>query len=141
MMFFLDKACAHCKSIKTFSPKVMECFCKHTWPGNVRELQAAIEFLVAMTEGSVISTKDLPSYLCGDMALQDEEQEDDVPTDEAGSFKEAIERLERTLISEALVETGSTYKAAAKLGISQSTVVRKAKQLRIPVTEKNKGQA
>lgn len=141
MMFFLDKACAHCKSIKTFSPKVMECFCKHTWPGNVRELQAAIEFLVAMTEGSVISTKDLPSYLCGDMALQDEEQEDDVPTDEAGSFKEAIERLERTLISEALVETGSTYKAAAKLGISQSTVVRKAKQLRIPVTEKSKGQA
>ena len=42
------------------------------------------------------------------------------------------------LIREALADTGSTYKAAAKLGISQSTVVRKAKQLHIPVTEKKK---
>lgn len=140
MMFFLDKACAHCKSIKTFSPKVVECFCKHSWPGNVRELQAAIEFLVAMTESSIISTRDLPSYLRGDVPLQDEEdqEQDDTAMDNASSFKDAIETLERTLISEALAETGSTYKAAAKLGISQSTVVRKAKQLRIPITEKRK---
>ncbi|MDD4702607.1 MAG: helix-turn-helix domain-containing protein, partial [Desulfovibrio sp.] len=127
-------------TIKTFSPRVIDCFGKHLWPGNVRELRAAVEFLAAMTEGSVISMRDLPSYLLGDvLKKEDDDSAPDLP-EEALSFKEAIENLERTLISEALADTGSTYKAATRLGISQSTVVRKAKQLQIPVTEKKKGE-
>ena len=140
MMFFLDKACTRYDTMKTFSPRVIDCFGKHSWPGNVRELRAAVEFLAAMTEGSVISMRDLPSYLLGDVLKKEEDESvPDLP-EEALSFKEAIENLERTLISEALADTGSTYKAAARLGISQSTVVRKAKQLQIPVTEKKKSE-
>ncbi|MFT4302793.1 MAG: sigma 54-interacting transcriptional regulator [Desulfovibrio sp.] len=140
MMFFLDKACTRYNTMKTFSPRVIDCFGKHSWPGNVRELRAAVEFLAAMTEGSVISMRDLPSYLLGDVLKKEEDESlPDLP-EEALSFKEAIENLERTLISEALADTGSTYKAAARLGISQSTVVRKAKQLQIPVTEKKKSE-
>lgn len=138
MMFFLDQACARYNSIKTFSPRVIDCFCQHSWPGNVRELRAAVEFLAAMTEGSVISMRDLPSYLLGDVLKKEEEDSGPEQSEEALSFKEAVENLERNLIREALADTGSTYKAAARLGISQSTVVRKAKQLHIPVMEKKK---
>ncbi len=142
MTVFLDKACTRYNTIKTFSPNVIECFSKHSWPGNVRELRAAVDFLAAMTESSVISMRDLPAYLLGELPEMGGEGEGDEPAPgQAGadhSFKEAVENLERALISEALTATGSTYKAAARLGISQSTVVRKAKQLRIPVSEKKR---
>ncbi len=142
MMTFLDKACTRYNTIKTFSPSVIDCFSKHSWPGNVRELRAAVDFLAAMTESSVISMRDLPAYLLGDLpeVCGEDETEESQPgqVDKNLSFKEAVENLERSLISDALTATGSTYKAAARLGISQSTVVRKAKQLRIPVTEKKR---
>ena len=142
MMTFLDKACTRYNTIKTFSPSVIDCFSKHSWPGNVRELRAAVDFLAAMTESSVISMRDLPAYLLGDLPeiCSEDETEESQPgqIDKNLSFKEAVESLERSLISDALTATGSTYKAAARLGISQSTVVRKAKQLRIPVTEKKR---
>ena len=44
------------------------------------------------------------------------------------SMTSAVERLERDMLSAALAETGSTYKAARRLGISQSSVVRKARK-------------
>jgi len=94
-----------------------------------------------MTESSVISMRDLPAYLLGDLpGICEDEEDESLPgqADSNLSFREAVENLERSLISEALAATGSTYKAAARLGISQSTVVRKAKQLRIPVTEKKR---
>ena len=141
MMVFLDKACTRYNTIKTFSPSVIDCFSKHSWPGNVRELRAAVDFLAAMTESSVISMRDLPAYLLGDLpGICEDEEDESLPgqADSNLSFREAVENLERSLISEALAATGSTYKAAARLGISQSTVVRKAKQLRIPVTEKKR---
>ncbi|WP_298996625.1 sigma 54-interacting transcriptional regulator [uncultured Desulfovibrio sp.] len=142
---FLDKACTRYNTIKTFSPSVVDCFSKHSWPGNVRELRAAVDFLAAMTESSVISMRDLPSYLLGDIPeiYCDDEEEESVPSqvEKNISFRETVENLERSLISKALRDTGSTYKAAARLGISQSTVVRKAKQLRIPVAEKKRNEA
>ena len=76
MMFFLGRTCRRYKISKTFSPKVIECFCRHPWPGNVRELKAAVEFLASMSEGSLISLRDLPSYLMGgmkDVRLSEEE--------------------------------------------------------------------
>lgn len=146
MMFFLGQFCARHEISKTFSPKVIECFCKHSWPGNVRELRATVEFLATMIESSLIRLRDLPPWLMssmGDARYEDDinltvqEHEEDVTS--AGSqltYRQSIDDLERALISRALVETGSTYKAAARLGISQSTVVRKAKQFGIRLQER-----
>lgn len=44
------------------------------------------------------------------------------------SLREAVEELEKKLISAALAETGSTYKAARRLKLSQSTLFRKARR-------------
>jgi len=46
--------------------------------------------------------------------------------DPNSSLKNAVEELECHLIQEALNRCGSTRKAAAELGVSQPTIVRKA---------------
>ena len=45
-------------------------------------------------------------------------------------LKEAINEVERQLIDKALERYGSTYKAAAALGVNQSTIVRKMARFR-----------
>lgn len=124
---FLSEACKLHGNNKFFDPKVLDFFVMHTWPGNVRELRATVEFLAAMTEGNVIRLRDLPPHLYSG-ALKDAEAQPQ-------SLKAATEKLEHKMIKEALVKTGSTYKAAALLGVSQSTVVRKAHRLNIFVPE------
>ena len=47
------------------------------------------------------------------------------------SLKEVTAQLEKRMIAEALANYKSTYKAAKVLGLSQSTLVRKAKALGI----------
>jgi PAS domain S-box-containing protein len=140
MHAFLDDACSRYGTVKTFSPKVVECFTAHTWPGNIRELRAAVEFLTAMSEGSVIRPADLPPYLLGTLGREDmagglPEDADPAPAQDApGDFRSAVAALERRLLKDALAATGSTYKAAAMLGLTQSTVVRKAHRLGIPLS-------
>lgn len=48
------------------------------------------------------------------------------------SLPDAIAKLEKDMLIQALAECGSTYKAAASLGISQSSVARKARKYGIP---------
>lgn len=126
-MAFLGDACKRHGTIKTFSPKVLRCLAAHHWPGNVRELRGAVEFLAAMTEGNSIRLADLPPHIINiadsGFALPDSDAEKK-PDD----LRSALKNLERSMIRNALAQTGSTYKAAKLLGISQSSVVRKAQQ-------------
>ena len=46
------------------------------------------------------------------------------------TLKEAVNEVERQLINKALERYGSTYKAAAALGVNQSTIVRKMARFR-----------
>lgn len=133
-MSFLEEACKRHGTIKTLSPKVLRCFAAHTWPGNVRELRAAVEFLAAMTEGSIIRLSDLPPYLLADNAEPSAFSAREVE-ETPQKLRPAITALERNMIRNALAQTGSTYKAAKLLGVSQSTVVRKARRLGITVVE------
>lgn len=132
-MIFLDEACKRHGTVKTFSPNVLQCFRSYAWPGNVRELRAVVEFLSAMAESSSICLKDLPPYIfAGNLRGSSAPSE----TEEASyGLRQAVQTLEYDMIKTALAQTGSTYKAADLLGVSQSTVVRKARQLGITVSE------
>ena len=134
-MAFLDEACKRHGTVKTFSPRVLACFAAHSWPGNVRELRASVEFLAAMTEGSIIRVADLPSYILASSPEIAAELEQPETEDSPKGLKQAVHALEYSMIRDALRKSGSTYKAAALLGVSQSTVVRKAQQLGITVVE------
>jgi transcriptional regulator with PAS, ATPase and Fis domain len=95
----------------------------YSWPGNVRELRATVDFLVAMSENKLVAPSDLPQHILG-TAYEDVDPEN--PPQQ--TLRAAVRNLEYTLVRNALLETGSTYKAAERLGVSQSTVMRKAQQ-------------
>lgn len=92
----------------------------YTWPGNIREIRSVARYFLALGKKR-LTTDDLPPYIRsvlprGATARRVSRQ----------SLQEQVEALERDLIEKALRETGSTYKAAKLLKVSQSTIVRKA---------------
>lgn len=92
----------------------------YTWPGNIREIRSVARYFLALGKKR-LTTDDLPPYIRsvlprGATARRVSRQ----------SLQEQVEALEKDLISRALRETGSTYKAAKLLKVSQSTIVRKA---------------
>lgn len=107
---------------KKLDPRVEQLFLSYAWPGNVRELQSVIQSLVTLCERELITPADLPSYIS--------KEDGGVLPEHHGmqNLPEAIAALEEKMLLRALGETGSTYKAARRLGISQSSVVRKARK-------------
>ena len=117
---FLEKYNKRFGFSKQMDPEVVEVLTAHHWPGNVRELENAIERMVVVTAGDVISEGEIPE------AIKRPAGRRPLPTLSGRSLKEIIEEVEATAITEALKTHGSTRKAAQALGINQSTVVRKA---------------
>ena len=106
------------------SPTLRNALCSYHWPGNIRELRSITRFLMAL-EKKKLTLSDLPPYILSEMPKSP-------PT--PASLQDAVEALEREMISRALRETHSTYKAAKLLKVSQSTIVRKARRYRLRET-------
>lgn len=119
---FLRKIGQETGTTKRLDPRTEQIFLAYGWPGNVRELQSVIQSLLTLCERQNILPGDLPSY------MREAAEELPEPAAPRESMTSAVERLERDMLTAALAETGSTYKAARRLGISQSSVVRKAKK-------------
>lgn len=45
------------------SPDVLDFFSRHDWPGNVRELKNLLTYMIAVREGPVIRTEDIPTFV------------------------------------------------------------------------------
>ncbi len=104
---------------KQISPELIKRLVKYNWPGNVRELENLIERLVVTTTSPVIEVDDLSSWL---MPIEEPfDTEFDLP-----NLNAALEKTERHLLEVAFSRYKTTYDVAHVLGISQSSVVRKA---------------
>ena len=104
---------------KSLDPKVIDKLIAYNWPGNIRELENVIERTLVTHSGDIID----------DVALPDDSRAYGKSSQSSQStqpLKEAVEALERQMISGALNTYGSTRKAARALGVSQPTIVRKA---------------
>lgn len=145
-MFFLRQAARKDGLTKNFEPRVLNHMLTYPWPGNVRELAAVVQSLVVMSDGETITVEDLPPYMrpaepdgVPSRARPAEDGGESAPAPSspraAPSLRAAVEEVERTLIMAALAETGSTYKAARRLKVSQSTIFRKARRYRIGLVE------
>jgi len=104
----------------------------HAWPGNVRELVNLCRRLTALVPGPEIRAEDLPQL--GVAPAGDGDWTDDLrewararlAEGQGGLMPEAVERLERCLIDEALKATaGRRAEAARLLGIGRNTLTRK----------------
>ena len=112
---------------KHFSKSAQEFMLEYRWPGNIRELRNLVERLVILGAQAQITAAGVRKYLMPAFA--------EIPEEEEGlTLKEATDQFQYNLIKTALIRYGSTYKAAAALGTSQSTLSRKARQLGIQVT-------
>lgn len=112
------------KGFANHAIQALECY---NWPGNVRELENVIERLIVIDDNSYITYEDI-AIVIGKDKIKSNLINNNL------TLKEAVNRLEREMIENALKEFGSTYKAANVLGVTQPTVFRKAKALGVKLT-------
>ena len=133
-----------------FSDAARTALQRHSWPGNVRELQNLVERMVVTTNGGRIDVDTLPPNLRSktkqqalpetpvrSVALQNVNEmrrcgaETQLPQEglDLGKF---LERLENTLIMQALERTSNNKNQASKLlGLNRTTLVEKIKKRKL----------
>ncbi|MGH9533984.1 MAG: sigma-54-dependent transcriptional regulator [Terriglobales bacterium] len=121
---FLERLCPSSYR-KRFSEAAMQLLASYEWPGNVRELENCIERTLALSSGPLMNIADLPSPL---------QHQGPLPPAREPSIR-PIAELEREAIERALRLTRDDKILAAKqLGIGKTTLYRKLKEYRAPVS-------
>src|SRR5687768_5497154 len=106
---------------KKISPEVMRRFQQYRWPGNVRELRNALESMMVLAEGDLLTERDLPERIAE--ASHEVAVPKEIPTGLT------MEELEKLAITKALDQcAGNRTHAANRLGISVRTLQRKLRQ-------------
>jgi Nif-specific regulatory protein len=118
--YFLSRlATEHERRITRISSAALDLLSQYSWPGNVRELENVIERAVVVCSGSVVQEGDLPE------ALRAAKHNGDRMT-----LGEAVDRLERQMVEDALrTERGNIAAAARVLGTTERIVRYKARKL------------
>jgi DNA-binding NtrC family response regulator len=115
--YFLHKHAAGGSRTMKVSTEARRLLLDYSWPGNVRQLESAIERALLLAEGDEITIEDLPVEI-----------RSSIHSEGTGGFKlppEGIsfEDLERSLIVQAMEQTGWNITRAAKLlGLSFRTM-------------------
>jgi Nif-specific regulatory protein len=119
--FLAQFAARHRRKIGRISSDALAKLAELGWPGNVRELENVIERAVVVCDGPVIEDHHLS-----------EAQHSSPPPSERPTLAEAVERLERRMVEDALrTEAGSFTAAARALGTTERVVRYKAQKLGI----------
>lgn len=108
---------------KTISREAADLLKDYNWPGNVRELENMIERLVVTTPGDVINSSDLPENI-----QKASKPGMGITVNSILPLKEAIEQVEKKIITMAFQKYKNTYKVAEVLDISQPTAYRKVQR-------------
>ena len=97
--------------MRSISSAALDALQRHSWPGNVRELENAIERAVVVCTGPVLEETHLPEVVRAPAGTEPPRKL---------TLSEAVERLERDLIQEALRESaGNLARASRTLGTTE----------------------
>ena len=127
VMHFLEKYNKKYNANKRFGLDILEAFTNYQWPGNVRELEHTVESVVIMNPESIVRLEHLPQELCGYNLLAKET----IRLTKNLFLKDAMEKIEREVINEAIASSDTIEEAAKKLGIDTSTLTRKKQKYKI----------
>ncbi|MBU3144435.1 sigma-54-dependent Fis family transcriptional regulator [Clostridium sp. CF012] len=122
---FLEKFTEKYNKNKEFEITAIDALEYYTWPGNIRELENTVERLVIIRDEAIITRSDVVTILGTDKFPYDAIENENI------TLKDAVNIVEKNIIEKALKKYKSSHKAAKVLGITQTTVLRKAKALGI----------
>jgi transcriptional regulator with PAS, ATPase and Fis domain len=106
---FAARYAAKCsRVIRGISEEARACLMQYDWPGNIRELENAMERAVVVGSSEWILPEDLPETVV-------ESGGGDTSAVAAAKYHEAIRKLKRELILNALEQSGGNVTEAAKL--------------------------
>jgi len=109
--------------IRDISEAAMEVLMSYDFPGNARELENVMERAISFAGGPEITPQDLPPHLL-QCPIRSRPR--------AARLRDALEALERELITTALRDSGGNIsKAAVTLGVYRQHLQRKMKSLGI----------
>ncbi|KMY55992.1 transcriptional regulator [Bacillus sp. FJAT-27231] len=112
------------KKIRGFEQEAMELLVSYQWPGNIRELENAVEYAVNIETNELVSKQSIPGRI-----LRSYRGVGSI------SLKEQLDVYEKQIITKHLQENGYSVqdkrKVAAILGISESTLYRRIRELGI----------
>lgn len=110
------------KNVIAISEETAKLFNEHSWPGNVRELKHTVEYMMSVGEEGVLTPAHLPPMLIKTFANKE-------PSLAGRNLKQVLKQYEKSLIEEAMVESGGNIqKAARSLGIPRQTLQYKLKK-------------
>ena len=119
--FMGELAAQHGRSVKGITPEARALLARYGWPGNVRELRNAIENMVLLARGELLTVDDVPETVRGGGGPA-----------ATGSFDLAgrsLAEVERELIRRNLeLMEGNRAKTAQVLGVGERTLYRKIKE-------------
>ena len=108
-------------SARLVAPTAVEAIARCPFPGNVRELWSLVDRLVSGAGNEVINVHDLPPEI-------DQSASGGPDGGRRVSLRKMLRELEAQMVRDALARYGTQTEAAKHLGVTQSTVARKAKQ-------------
>lgn len=117
-------------TIKEVHPDCLQRLMNYNWPGNVRELENVIERSMVLAEKNTLTSEILPPELLRQSS--NSSSRDDIFFWDEFSIKTNTKKLEKQLITKALIETkGNKTKAASLLEISLPALLYKIKEYSI----------
>jgi DNA-binding NtrC family response regulator len=126
--FLRDLANRHGMSVPKVTNNAIDWLMNQDWPGNVRQLRHEVERAFVFCEGDEIGV-DLVSHRSGE-PLSNRRAEIAPGHLMEGSIKEATERLENSMIAQAVLKfNGNKKRVAEELGISRSYLYKKLEEL------------
>jgi two-component system response regulator HydG len=114
------------KTLRGFSPAVMQAFLAHTWRGNVRELEKTVKRMIVLAdEGDTLDLDLLPPDM-GEAGAAAGERPN------GRSLRSNISQLERRMIAETLERfRWNRARTARELGLSYPTLLSKIRTLQL----------
>ena len=120
------------KRQKQFDDGAFEFLQRYSWPGNIRELKNMVERLVIMTDGDMITMKDVERVLPTQLKNTYVSEAVSLGVPANGSLKERLEAFERQLLSDEYKRAaGNVSKMAAALRTDRPNLHRKLKKYNI----------